>query len=125
MKTALISFGWSGRSPATIQDSPGDRTTTRRILFSPAREVRESVYGKYVFMRGLIESTNYFKTTAITAVIPPVIRKRRAVPDYERTNSGLRETGYKLGSAPLFSGRRRPVFNRRADGRHHSRDPEG
>lgn len=66
-------------------------------LFARARAVREAVYGKAVYMRGLIEFTNYCRNDCYYCGI------RRSARDAERYRLGREqildccETGYQLG----------------------------
>lgn len=43
-------------------------------LFAQAREVRHQYYGKEIYVRGLIEFTNYCKMIAFTAVSEKAMR---------------------------------------------------
>ncbi len=66
-------------------------------LFEKARTIREKVYGKAVYMRGLIEFTNYCKNDCLYCGI------RRSAANAERYRLSeeqildCAETGYKLG----------------------------
>lgn len=50
-----------------------------KYLFAAARFVREKSYGHNVFLRGLIEFTNYCKMIAIIAVFAVLIIKLLAI----------------------------------------------
>ncbi len=66
-------------------------------LFAQAREVRETVYGKDVYMRGLIEFTNFCKNDCYYCGIR---RSNRNADRYRLTKEQILEccdTGYDLG----------------------------
>ena len=57
-------------------------------LGQEAARLREKYYGNKVYMRGLIEFTNFCKTTAITAVSAGII-KRQPLSSYRRRDFRL------------------------------------
>ncbi len=66
-------------------------------LASKAREVRESIYGKEVYLRGLIEFTNYCKNDCLYCGIR---RSNKNAERYRLTEEQILnccEVGYKLG----------------------------
>ncbi len=73
-----------------------DKETTE-YLASKAREVREAVYGKEVYLRGLIEFTNYCKNDCLYCGIR---RSNKNADRYRLTDEQILnccEVGYKLG----------------------------
>ena len=73
-----------------------DKETTE-YLASKAREVREAVYGKDVYLRGLIEFTNYCKNDCLYCGIR---RSNKNAERYRLTEEQILnccEVGYKLG----------------------------
>ncbi|MBP5530104.1 MAG: [FeFe] hydrogenase H-cluster radical SAM maturase HydE [Lachnospiraceae bacterium] len=73
-----------------------DKETTE-YLASKAREVREAVYGKEVYLRGLIEFTNYCKNDCLYCGIR---RSNKNAERYRLTSEQILnccEIGYKLG----------------------------
>ena len=73
-----------------------DKETTE-YLASKAREVREAVYGKEVYLRGLIEFTNYCKNDCLYCGIR---RSNKNAERYRLTEEQILnccEVGYKLG----------------------------
>ena len=73
-----------------------DKETTE-YLASKAREVREAVYGKEVYLRGLIEFTNYCKNDCLYCGIR---RSNKNADRYRLTEEEILsccEVGYKLG----------------------------
>lgn len=73
-----------------------DKETTE-YLASKAREVRESIYGKEVYLRGLIEFTNYCKNDCLYCGIR---RSNKNAERYRLTEEQILnccEVGYKLG----------------------------
>ncbi|MBO6088792.1 MAG: [FeFe] hydrogenase H-cluster radical SAM maturase HydE [Lachnospiraceae bacterium] len=73
-----------------------DKETTE-YLASKAREVREAVYGKEVYLRGLIEFTNYCKNDCLYCGIR---RSNKNAERYRLTEEQILnccEIGYKLG----------------------------
>ena len=73
-----------------------DKETTE-YLASKAREVREAVYGKDVYLRGLIEFTNYCKNDCLYCGIR---RSNKNADRYRLTDEQILnccEVGYKLG----------------------------
>ena len=73
-----------------------DKETTE-YLASKAREVREAVYGKEVYLRGLIEFTNYCKNDCLYCGIR---RSNKNAERYRLTEEEILsccEVGYKLG----------------------------
>ena len=73
-----------------------DKETTE-YLASKAREVREAVYGKEVYLRGLIEFTNYCKNDCLYCGIR---RSNKNAERYRLTEEQILsccESGYKLG----------------------------
>lgn len=73
-----------------------DKETTE-YLVSKAREVREAVYGKEVYLRGLIEFTNYCKNDCLYCGIR---RSNKNAERYRLTEEQILnccEVGYKLG----------------------------
>lgn len=76
----------SGRTPETDE-----------YLFAKARAVREKIYGKDVYMRGLIEFTNYCKNDCLYCGIR---RSAKGAERYRLTEEQILEcceTGYGLG----------------------------
>ena len=70
---------------------------TIEYLASKAREVRESIYGKEVYLRGLIEFTNYCKNDCLYCGIR---RSNKNAERYRLTEEQILsccESGYKLG----------------------------
>ena len=70
---------------------------TIEYLASKAREVRESMYGKEVYLRGLIEFTNYCKNDCLYCGIR---RSNKNAERYRLTEEEILsccEVGYKLG----------------------------
>lgn len=70
---------------------------TIEYLASKAREVRESIYGKEVYLRGLIEFTNYCKNDCLYCGIR---RSNKNAERYRLTEEQILnccEVGYKLG----------------------------
>lgn len=70
---------------------------TIEYLASKAREVRESIYGKEVYLRGLIEFTNYCKNDCLYCGIR---RSNKNAERYRLTEEEILsccEVGYKLG----------------------------
>ncbi len=70
---------------------------TIEYLASKAREVREAVYGKDVYLRGLIEFTNYCKNDCLYCGIR---RSNKNADRYRLTDEQILnccEVGYKLG----------------------------
>ncbi|MBR5180508.1 MAG: [Lachnospiraceae bacterium] len=70
---------------------------TIEYLASKAREVREAVYGKEVYLRGLIEFTNYCKNDCLYCGIR---RSNKNAERYRLTSEQILnccEIGYKLG----------------------------
>ena len=70
---------------------------TIEYLAEKAREVRESVYGKEVYLRGLIEFTNYCKNDCLYCGIR---RSNKNADRYRLTDEQILnccEVGYKLG----------------------------
>ena len=70
---------------------------TIEYLASKAREVREAVYGKEVYLRGLIEFTNYCKNDCLYCGIR---RSNKNAERYRLTEEQILsccESGYKLG----------------------------
>ncbi len=75
----------------------GHTSETDEYLFAKARAVREKIYGKDVYMRGLIEFTNYCKNDCLYCGIR---RSARSAERYRLTEEQIIEccgTGYKLG----------------------------
>ena len=73
-----------------------DKETTE-YLAAKAREVREAVYGKEVYLRGLIEFTNYCKNDCLYCGIR---RSNKNAERYRLTEEQILsccESGYKLG----------------------------
>lgn len=76
----------SGRTPETDE-----------YLFAKARAVREKIYGKDVYMRGLVEFTNYCKNDCLYCGIR---RSAKGAERYRLTEEQILEcceTGYGLG----------------------------
>lgn len=72
-----------------------------QYLFARAREVRESVYGYEVYIRGLIEFTNYCKNDCLYCGIR---RSNRSAERYRLTREQILaccDTGYSLGFRTL------------------------
>ncbi|MDE5992447.1 MAG: [FeFe] hydrogenase H-cluster radical SAM maturase HydE [Oscillospiraceae bacterium] len=70
---------------------------TDEYLFEKARAVREKIYGKDVYMRGLIEFTNYCKNDCLYCGIR---RSAKGAERYRLTEEQILdccETGYELG----------------------------
>jgi biotin synthase len=79
---------------ALIENRDAD---TADYLFAQAREVRESVYGKDVYMRGLIEFTNYCKNDCYYCGIR---KSNKCAERYRLTKEQIIsccDTGYGLG----------------------------
>lgn len=75
----------------------GHTPETDEYLFSKARAVREKIYGKDVYMRGLIEFTNYCKNDCLYCGIR---RSAKGAERYRLTEEQILnccETGYGLG----------------------------
>lgn len=75
----------------------GHTPETDEYLFAKARAVRETIYGKDVYMRGLIEFTNYCKNDCLYCGIR---RSAKTAERYRLTEEQILdccETGYGLG----------------------------
>lgn len=75
----------------------GHTPETDEYLFAKARSVREKIYGKDVYMRGLIEFTNYCKNDCLYCGIR---RSAKNAERYRLTEEQILdccETGYGLG----------------------------
>ena len=75
----------------------GHTPETDEYLFAKARAVREKIYGKDVYMRGLIEFTNYCKNDCLYCGIR---RSAKGAERYRLTEEQILEcceTGYELG----------------------------
>lgn len=75
----------------------GHTPETDEYLFEKARAVREKIYGKDVYMRGLIEFTNYCKNDCLYCGIR---RSAKNAERYRLTEEQILdccETGYRLG----------------------------
>lgn len=75
----------------------GHTPETDEYLFEKARTVRERIYGKDVYMRGLIEFTNYCKNDCLYCGIR---RSAKNAERYRLTEEQIMdccETGYELG----------------------------
>ena len=75
----------------------GHTPETDEYLFAKARAVRERIYGKDVYMRGLIEFTNYCKNDCMYCGIR---RSAKNAERYRLTEEQILnccETGYRLG----------------------------
>lgn len=75
----------------------GHTSKTDEYLFAKARAVREKIYGKDVYMRGLIEFTNYCKNDCLYCGIR---RSAKTAERYRLTEKQILdccETGYGLG----------------------------
>lgn len=75
----------------------GHTPETDQYLFAKARAVREKIYGKDVYMRGLIEFTNYCKNDCLYCGIR---RSAKGAERYRLTEEQIIEcceTGYGLG----------------------------
>lgn len=75
----------------------GHTSETDEYLFEKARAVREKIYGKDVYMRGLIEFTNYCKNDCMYCGIR---RSAKNAERYRLTEEQILdccETGYRLG----------------------------
>lgn len=75
----------------------GHTPETDEYLFAKARAVREKIYGKDVYMRGLIEFTNYCKNDCLYCGIR---RSAKTAERYRLTEEQILdccETGYGLG----------------------------
>ena len=75
----------------------GHTPETDEYLFAKARAVREKIYGKDVYMRGLIEFTNYCKNDCLYCGIR---RSAKGAERYRLTEEQILEcceTGYGLG----------------------------
>ena len=66
-------------------------------LFEKARNIREKVYGKAVYMRGLIEFTNYCKNDCLYCGIRRSAKNAERYRLSEEQILDCAETGYKLG----------------------------
>ena len=75
----------------------GHTPESDKYLFAKARAVRETIYGKDVYMRGLIEFTNYCKNDCLYCGIR---RSAKGAERYRLTEEQILEcceTGYGLG----------------------------
>lgn len=75
----------------------GHTPESDEYLFAKARAVREKIYGKDVYMRGLIEFTNYCKNDCLYCGIR---RSAKGAERYRLTEEQILEcceTGYELG----------------------------
>ena len=75
----------------------GHTPETDEYLFEKARAVREKIYGKDVYMRGLVEFTNYCKNDCLYCGIR---RSAKGAERYRLTEEQILEcceTGHKLG----------------------------
>ncbi len=66
-------------------------------LFEKARNIREKIYGKAVYMRGLIEFTNYCKNDCLYCGIRRSAKNAERYRLSEEQILDCAETGYKLG----------------------------
>ena len=84
-----------------------------RILAEKACRIRDRQYGKRVFIRGLIEFTNYCKNRLLLLRDPQKQQKRLPVPADQGTDPGLLQGGIRTGISYLCpSGWRRSLFQR-------------
>ena len=61
-------------------------------LYEQARQVREKIYGKDVYLRGLIEFTNYCRNDCYYCGIRRSNTRADRLPADQRTDSGLLQT---------------------------------
>ena len=76
-------------------------TETVEKLKAEARMAAQSVYGKQIYIRGLIEFTNYCKMTAITAASAEAMHVPSATASQRSRSSSAARQGMSLDSAPL------------------------